>query len=425
MKRLTKEADIRSAIEAEHERTGGVFRLAPCWVGRPGIIIPGRRIKLRDDYINRDLAVNERWLASVTYADNGVYNQMCPEDHGFSYIMCNDSRIQLRDALDVCGDLLLGPDRQWDVLPKFFDNWHRIPFHLHPCDDHVRPGPRGKPESYHFPVELNTNRNDFASTYIGVDPALSDAELLAALRVFSTGNNRLSSISAAVDLEPGTGWYMPACTLHAPGSLVTYELQVASDVSCIPESHVNSMPMPADLLDRDLPVKVDADGEEAVYEHILKMIRCANSGNTDAFRKQYYRPPITVRQDDGSRQDFVIYRCGRASEASNPDLYSAKHTVVPGKKTWQIQEAAAFGTIVLSGHGNISVPGKEPVEVETASLYYTRNEIGADEIFVSAQAAKNLTLECRSVERLSIYQHFASDSNPAAATLDPSAGKVG
>jgi len=44
MKRLTKESQIRQAIEAEYDRTGGIFRLAPCWVGRPGTIIPGRRI---------------------------------------------------------------------------------------------------------------------------------------------------------------------------------------------------------------------------------------------------------------------------------------------------------------------------------------------------------------------------------------------
>jgi hypothetical protein len=65
---------IRELIEKEIERTGGIFRLAPAWVGRPGIIQPGRRIKLAEDYISQDVAVNERWLASVTYADNGVFN---------------------------------------------------------------------------------------------------------------------------------------------------------------------------------------------------------------------------------------------------------------------------------------------------------------------------------------------------------------
>ena len=73
MIKLTTEKEIRQAVEKEHERTGGIFRLLPCWVGRPGIIVPGRRIKLLDDYISQDVAVNERWLASVTYADNMLY----------------------------------------------------------------------------------------------------------------------------------------------------------------------------------------------------------------------------------------------------------------------------------------------------------------------------------------------------------------
>ncbi len=76
-------AQVQALIEREVERTGGIFRLAPCWVGRPGIIIPGRRIKLKDIYISQDVAVNERWLASATYADNGMYNEICPSDHGF------------------------------------------------------------------------------------------------------------------------------------------------------------------------------------------------------------------------------------------------------------------------------------------------------------------------------------------------------
>ena len=164
MKQLSKESEIRGAIEKEYDRTGGVYRLAPCWVGRPGIIVPGRRLKLVDDYMSNEVAVNERWLASTTFADNGDYNRACPADHGLSYVVLGDQKVLLRDALRVCGELLLGGNRTWDVLPKFFDNWGRIPFHLHPCDRHVRPGLRGKPESYHFPKELNVNQNAFPHT---------------------------------------------------------------------------------------------------------------------------------------------------------------------------------------------------------------------------------------------------------------------
>jgi len=418
MHRITHEKQIRRTIEAEFDRTGGVFRLAPCWVGRPGIIIPGRRIKLLDDYFSQDVAVNERWLASVTYADNGGYNKFCPKDHGYSYIVVGDAKIQLKDALAVCGELLLGKGRAWDVLPKFFDNNGRIPHHLHPCDKHVRQGLTGKPESYHFPLELNVNRNALPATPLGVDPAYTDEQILSYLRRYFDGDNRLTDLANTVNLVPGTGYFMPPCTLHAPGSLVTYELQVASDVTCIPESRVGDMVMPPDLVDRDLPVTVARDGREAVFQYILKMIQCPDSGNRENFRQEYFRPPVTVREEGARRQDFVIYRCGRASRKYNPDLYSSKHTTVPGQADWTLHENAAFGTIVLGGYGTFQVPGKSPVTVASASLYHKRDEILADEVFVAAAAARQLQVACASAERLSFYQHFASHSNPEARALE-------
>lgn len=415
--RVTDPAAVRELVEREHERTGGIYRLAPAWVGRPGIIVPGRRIKLLDDYMSQDVAVNERWLASVTPADNGAFNAVCPPDHGLSYLVVGDCRVQLREALDVCGTLLLGAGRRWDVLPKFFDNWHRIPNHLHPCDVHCSKGLRGKPESYYFPEELNMNRNAFPSSCFGVDPALTDGQILSALRRYLGGDNRLTDLGNTINLTPGTGWFMPPCTLHAPGSLVTYELQVASDVTCIPESRVNDMVMPRDLVDRDIPVKIKTDGVDAVTDYILSMIRCERSGNAQNFRAEYFRTPVPVRRDAEGGQAWVIYRTGAARARENPDLYSAKKCTVNSGMRMELSENAAFGAIVLSGHGTIQVSGKAEVPIESASLFPDRDTLGGDEFFVSAAAAKTLSAHCQSIERMAVYQHFASDSNPETRTL--------
>lgn len=418
---LTKCLDssqIRELVEQEAERTGGIFRLAPTWVGRPGIIVPGRRIKLADIYLSQDVAVNERWLASTTYADNGAYNHVCPDDHGLSYIVIGENLIQLKQALEVCPELMLGSrDKQWDVLPKFFDNWGRIPNHLHPCQKHVKEGLVGKPESYHFPVELNMNRNAFPSTSFGVDPSFTDAQILSYLRRYFTGDNQCTDLGQTINLMPGTGWYTPPCTLHAPGSLVTYELQAASDVTCIPESRVGDMVMPIDLVDRDIPVTLEKDGQEAVCRYILGMLRCDCSGNADNIRQQYFRPPVRIRADDTGRQDYVIYRTGRASEAVNPDFYSAKHSVVYSQSTMDVQERGAFGAIVLGGHGSISLPGKAPVAIESTSIFPNRYTLGGDEFFVTASAAKELRITCNSIENLSLYQHFSSETNPESTSL--------
>jgi hypothetical protein len=416
LRRATDEGEIRDLIEGEIERTGGVFRLAPTWVGRPGIVQPGRRIKLLDDYMSQEVAVNERWLASATYADNGIYNKVCREDHGLSYLVIGEARVQLRDAVACAGDLLLA-GRVWDVLPKFFDNWHRIPHHMHPCDQHVRPGLIGKPESYYFPLELNMDKNAFPATPMGVDATYSDAQILSYLRRYFAGDNRLTDLANTINLIPGTGWFMPACTLHAPGSLVTYELQVASDVTCIPESRVNDMTMPPDLIDRDLPVTIASDGFEAVCQYMFGMIRCPNAGNSDNFRREYFRPPVVVRNEEAGTQSFVIYRCGKASKLPNPDLYSAKKTTVRSGQVLDLSDKAAFGAVVLAGHGAIWVEGKAPLQIEAVSLFSTRDEIGGDEFFVAAPAAGKTRVRCASLEALSLYQHFASDSNPEATCL--------
>lgn len=414
--RIDTASEIRILIEKEIQRTGGIFRLAPAWVGRPGIIQPGRRIHLMRDYINQEVAINERWLASVTSADNGVYNRVCPQDHGLSYLVIGNARIQLKDAVAVAGDLLLD-GRSWDVLAKFFDNWHRIPHHMHPCDQHVRPGLKGKPESYHFPVELNMAKNAFPATPFGVDASYTDGQIMDYLRYYFKGDNRLTDLASTINLLPGTGWFMPPCTLHAPGSLVTYELQVASDVTCIPESRPNDMTMPPDLIDRDLPVTIARDGFEAVCEYMLAMIRCPNSGNGQNYRQEYFRPPVCVRQEQAGTQDFVIYRCGKTSEPANPDLYSAKRTQVQPGNSFSLYEQAAFGGIVLAGHGRIWVEGKEPVQVEAVAVYPDRDTLGGDEFFVSASAASSLQAACESLDCLTFHQHFASNSNPEATKL--------
>jgi len=415
--RITDATRIKSAVEREYERTGGIFRLAPTWVGRPGIIIPGRRIKLLGDYISQDVAVNERWLASATYADNGASNALCPPDHGLSYLVIESEKIQLREAFEVCGELLLGAGRTWDVLPKFFDNWHRIPNHLHPCDAHCARGLKGKPESYYFPEELNMNRNAFPSSCFGVDPSFSDEQVLSFLMQYLKGDNHLTDLGNTISLEPGTGWFMPPCTLHAPGSLVTYELQVASDVTCIPESRVNDMAMPRDLVDRDIPVKIDKHGMEKVARYILSMIRCGNSGNGKSFRSEYFRAPVTVREDREGTQKWVTYRTGTASEKENPDLYSAKKTMVNEGMSMDLAENAAFGAIVLGGHGTVQVNGKEALPVESVSMYPDRDSLGGDEFFVASGAARSFRVSCHSMERLAVYQHFASSSNPETRSL--------
>ena len=419
MRYITNPDEIKRIINKIIETNGGIFRLKPTWIARGGSSTPGRRIKLKNIDVSQKLSVNERWFASVTYANNGEeFNKICPPDHGYSYIITDEGLIKLADAIEFCREEMLGDkNKKWDVLPKVFDNKGRLPFHIHPCDKHVKPGLKGKPESYFFPEELNMNPNNFPHTAVGVDTAVTDEEVYERILRYKDGDNKLTDVGTTINPEVGSGWYMPPCTLHAPGSLVTYELQVASDVNCLPESRVDDWAMPSDLLDDAIPVTIAKDGYEAVCKYILSMVQCEHSGNRVHFRKEYNRPPVVVKETEEGKQSYIVYHLAKASEENAPDLFSAKKTVINPHKTMQLGENAAFGAVILRGYGKVYCDNKEPVKFESVSMYDTIDDYYSDEIFVAACAAKTFRVECESYEPMSFYQHFASDSNPEATKM--------
>src|SRR5512138_619612 len=106
-------SDERQAIESALDQGEGVLRLLPNWVPR-AFCIPGKRLKLHPDdcyaYGAHRGGIDERWFASTTPADNGPATT---PDEGLSWVATPGSavsRVKLRDAVELCGDALLGPE---------------------------------------------------------------------------------------------------------------------------------------------------------------------------------------------------------------------------------------------------------------------------------------------------------------------------
>src|SRR5215469_4642458 len=223
---------IRAALAAGE----GIVRLVPCWVPR-SFLMPGGRLKLdpRDLYIlgGHRGGIDERWFSSTTKAANGP---LTAEDEGLSYIEFQGEKVLLKEAIETFGDLFLGPEVMehqggWNVLCKFFDNLGPIPHHLHQTDEFAaRVGQKGKPEAYYFPPQYNFKDNSFPYTFMGLEPGTTRDQVRACLERWDQGDNGILYHSRAYRLQPGTGWQIDAGILHAPGSLVTYEPQVNSDV---------------------------------------------------------------------------------------------------------------------------------------------------------------------------------------------------
>jgi hypothetical protein len=371
-----------NVIQTAIDQGKGIFRLAPAWVPR-SFCVPGRRIKLHpDDYYAMGGArggIDERWFSSTTPADNGPLTE--PYE-GLSWIVLETGgeieRVLLRDAVAelkgaLIGDRLWEAYGEWPVYAKFFDNQNPLPHHVHHRDeDAALVDMRGKPEAYYFPTQLNNHGGNFPYTFFGFEPGTSREQVIASLKAFDKGDNRITDLSRAYRLRPGTGWNVPAGVLHAPGSLCTYEPQAASDVFSMWQSLVDNRVVEPELFWKDIPADKVGD-----YNHMLDLLDWEANQNP-RFVEEHFMLPQPVKPVDemaavGYSESWIAYR--------SPDFSAKELTVLPGR-TVTIRDAAAYGMIMMQGHGQM---GTWAVETPALIRY---GQLTHDEFFVSEAAAR-------------------------------------
>jgi hypothetical protein len=396
----------RTLADRALQKGEGILRLAPTWVPR-SFCVPGRRIKLHPaDYyaFGGDRGgIDERWFSSTTPADNGPKTS---PNEGLSLIVVEDEgrteKITLRDAVEelkgrIVGDRIWNSYRCWPMYSKFFDNKGALPHHVHHREQHAKlVGQMGKPESYYFPVQNNNYGADFPYTFFGLRPGTTKDQLRECLRNFSKGDNRITDLSSAYRLEPGTGWDVPAGILHAPGSLCTYEPQKASDVFAMYQSLTGDAIIPEELLWKNSPAEKVGN-----VDYLIEILDW--EANVDPnFAAHHFMQPLPVRSPEqmkaeGCQERWIAYKSA---------AYSAKElTVLPGR-TVTIRDGAAYGMILLQGHGTMGV-----WQIDTPALIRF-GQLTMDEFFVTESAAREgvLIANPSSTDPLVMLKHFGPEN---------------
>ncbi len=396
---------IKQVISASN----GILRLGPTWVPR-SFLMPGKRLKLHaaDLYAlgSQRGGIDERWFSSTTPAANAG----APWDEGLSYVVHGGKKaFTLREAIALEGDRLIGPalwDRyqRWPVYSKFFDNLGPIPHHMHQNNAQAAlVGQQGKPESYYFPPQLNATGNNFPYTFFGLEPGTAKQDIRRCLERWNEGDNGILDFSKAYRLKPGTGWLVPPCILHAPGSLLTYEPQWGSDVFGMYQSMVEGRPVPWELLVKDVPKERHQD-----LDYLVDQLDW--EANVDpSFKDNHYLEPLIAAGGDGAgyTDRWIVY-----GKIGGQELFSAKElTVQPGVKV-TIKDNGAYGLIAVQGSGWI---GKHRLHTPAMIRF---GDLTEDEVFVGYETARDgVQFDNTGNEPLVTLRYFGPDTNPHAPSV--------
>jgi hypothetical protein len=237
---------------------------------------------------------------------------------------------------------------------------------------------------------------------MGLEPGTTKEQIRRCLEDWNKGDNKILLHSRAYRLEPGAGWQINPGILHAPGSLVTYEPQVNSDVFAMFQSEVEGRIVDWSLLTKDVKPEYHHN-----LDYLISMLDWDANVNPEFAKsnKTFPKPvkPVAEMEAAGYRESWITYGTG---------YYSAKELTVLPKKSLAVKDAAAYGLICTQGHGAL---GKHGISAPTMIRFGQMTE---DEFFVTADAAKEgVHIENPSdSDPLVILKHFGP-GNPDAEPL--------
>jgi hypothetical protein len=394
-------ADVRKIVEKELENNDGILKLKPAWVARD-FLPPGKRLGLTEkEYdVGKRGFICERWLASVTKADNAI----SPEDEGLSYLkLDSNEKVLLKDAVSLAPDLIMGQEYSkahtgLGRLAKIYDFASRIQYHIHQMqEDASLVGKNSKDEAYYFPEDVDTGAHP--ETFFGVHPYIVDEKKYDILlpHLVEWKDDLILRHSRAYLNVPGEGFFLPSGVLHAPGTALTIELQEDSDVFAMLQAKNAGKIISKELLFKDVCEQYrETKGEKAIIEQI----NWPESGDP-YFYENHHLPNLFVEESkqDGGVEHWIYY---------NTTKFSGKRIIVKKGASFTFKENGVFNILVWRGSG---IFGNHKIE---------GGNFECDELLISHErAVKPITVKNDGNSDLLIIKFFGPDINKDAPMIRP------
>jgi hypothetical protein len=387
------DGSIRRILEKAVERMNGILYLRPCWVARD-FLPPGKRLGLKEEEfaVGERGFISERWIGSETRAENRIG----PEDEGLSYLKIEGENILLKDAVRVCGPLIMGeayaknhPDL--GRLPKLYDFDSRIFYHIHQMKgDANKVGKNPKEEAYYFLEDVDLGKHP--ETFFGVHPHIVEQgkqyDLLLPYLVNWNSDLILKHARAYLNV-PGEGFHLPAGVLHAPGTALTLELQESSDVFAMLQAKLNNIIHSKELLFKDVSKEDrNKDGELAV----LKQIDWKTCADPYFYENRHMEPKLVKEtKQEGGFEEWIYY---------NTMKFSGKKLTVKPASSFRSSDKGVYNVLVWKGSGTI-----DGHEVEGTNF-------GIDEVLVThAKAVQGFEIKNTGSTDLVLFKFFGPDIN--------------
>jgi hypothetical protein len=273
-----------------------------------------------------------------------------------------------------------------------------LPHHLHHNDEQAALiGQLGKPEAYYFPPQLNNHGGDFPYTFIGIAPwydQRADSRMPGKLHKRRQQNHQL--LIGLIGWSPALdGTYRPDCFMHRGACVRMSRRKRPMSLPCTSRL-VNEAIIPEELLWNGTPK--DRIGD---FDQLLEAIDWDLNVDPQMMANRFMMPKpvrdLAEMQAEGYVENWVCYKS---------DAFSAKElTVMPGT-TVTIKDNAAYGLIVMQGHGKLGV-----WDIETPALI-RYGQLTNDEFFVSEKAAmEGVTIVNPSTtDPIVILKHFGPNN---------------